>query len=269
MYFLGQARRFPPAVVRVATLFDEDYAFAYPEVISLMYTRLVLEAAPPQDEIVLDLADISAAEGRNTIEEVKELQSSLGALLADKINLYNRVFKVLSDNEQDIRDRYAKSRGRSLLIDVKNATSNDEKGRTLEELMAVLFEGDPGFEVVERRFSTGDEEIDLLIKNNVNRPFWTALGSPLLFVECKNWSGRVGSREARDFEVKLQNHRPLVKLGVFVAFGGVTSEFVTEVKRASRADYALAVIDSEDIASFLDGNSGIVDWLEERISRPV
>lgn len=71
-----------------------------------------------------------------------------------------------------------------------------------------------------------------------------------MFVECKNWSRPVDSSEARDFEVKLQNHRSLVKVGIFVAFGGVTDEFVTEVKRASRSDYHLTLIESDDIARF-------------------
>lgn len=88
-------------------------------------------------------------------------------------------------------------------------------------------------------------------------------------MECKNWSRPVGSSEARDFEGKLQNHGPLVKLGIFVAFSSVTSEFITEVKRASRADYTLTIITEADISRFLDGGQGVVEWLEERISRPL
>jgi Holliday junction resolvase-like predicted endonuclease len=268
-YFLGQARHFAPAVVRVASLFEEDFVFEYPEVISLMYTRLVLEATPPKQEAVLDLREISLAEGHETVDDVKGVHSRLGSILADKIALYNRVFKILSDNEADVRERFARTRGRALIAEVEGATSGDAKGRLLEELMAVLFEAGPGFEIVERRFSTGGEEIDLLLKNNVGRPFWSGLNSPLVFVECKNWSGPVGSGEARDFEIKLQNHRPLVRVGLFVAYGGVTNEFMNELRRASRADYSISVLQREDIVAFLNGSQGVVDWVEEHISRPI
>ena len=44
------------------------------------------------------------------------------------------------------------------------------------------------FQVASKRVSAGDEEIDLVCKNSVNRPCWLTLHSPLCFVECKNWS---------------------------------------------------------------------------------
>jgi hypothetical protein len=91
----------------------------------------------------------------------------------------------------------------------------------------------------------------------------------LILVECKNWSRAIGSSEARDFEIKLQNHRPLVKVGIFVAYGGVTREFMTELKRAGRSDYHLAVVTADHIARFLAGGTGVVEWLEAEISRPI
>lgn len=268
-YILKQASKLSPAVVRLTMLFDEDFVDEYTEASALMDTRLLLEATPRDSAVVLDLREISLASGLETAEDVKEAHAKLPRILANKIDLYNRVFKVLSTNERDVREMSARSRGRSLQLDVQRAAGSDEKGRALEELMAVIFEADPGLQVIERRFTTGDEEIDLVLKNNVDQPFWTSLNSPLIFVECKNWSQAVGSAEARDFEMKLQNHRPLAKVGVFVAYGGVTSEFITEIKRASRAEYLLTIVERDDIARFLAGSKGVVEWLEEKIARPL
>ena len=96
--------------------------------------------------------------------------------------------------------------------------------------MAALFSISPQLQVVQRTYSTGDEEIDLIVKNNVSRPFWQSLASPLIFVECKNWIARVGAPEVRNFEGKLQNHTPMTRVGMLVAPGGFTSEAVAAIQ---------------------------------------
>lgn len=63
-----------------------------------------------------------------------------------------------------------------------------------------------GFEITKKRMVNGVEEIDLVIKNNINKPFWSSLSSPCIFTECKNWSEKVGAKEIRDFEVNVKSH---------------------------------------------------------------
>lgn len=109
--------------------------------------------------------------------------------------------------------------------------------------MRVIFSAPHGLEVASTRYSAGDEEIDLVVKNNVERPFWNALDSPLLFVECKNWSSSVGASEVRDFEMKLLNHGPLARLGFFVAPGGFTEGARTELRRGGRSDHTVVLVD--------------------------
>lgn len=146
------------------------------------------------------------------------------------------------------------------------ATNKIEKGKTLEDLIEVLFTSDDGIILAAKRVSTGDEEIDLVCKNNVNRPFWMALQSPLCFVECKNWSTNVGTSEIRDFEIKLQNHR-LAKVGFFVSMNGFTSAVISEMKRMGRSDYHLTLIERSDIVEYLSSDESLLNWLENKMSQ--
>lgn len=264
MYFWQKAKLFPPSVIKVSRLFEEGYLFDYPEIISLMYTRLVLEATPKKHKITLDLSDIT-----ESVEEVKLMHSELAITLSEKVHLYNRVFKILSEREEDVRERYAKTKTRSLTVQLSNTRKKNVKGKLLEEMISTIFEGHPGFEIVERRYSTGDEEIDLIVKNNLSKPFWLGLSSPMIFIECKNWQKPVGTKELRDFEIKLQNHRPLVRMGFFIAPGGFSRECITELRRASRTDYTIVLIDMKAISHFMNSSLSVPNWLEEIICRPI
>jgi restriction endonuclease Mrr len=143
------------------------------------------------------------------------------------------------------------------------------KGEALEQLMSAVFSIKPQLQVVQRTYSTGDEEIDLVVKNNVSRPFWQGLASPLIFVECKNWLARVGAPEVRNFEGKLQNHTPMTRVGILVAPGGFTSEAVNAIKRASRDPHMIALVTREDLDQLAHGATSVLDWLEQLLCKPV
>ena len=109
----------------------------------------------------------------------------------------------------------------------------------------------------------------MVVKNNVGRPFWTGLGSPLLFVECKNWQAPVGAAEIRNFEGKLANHSPLARIGILVAPGGFTSQAVAAIKRSSRDPYTIALADRMELDALAYGAEPVLDWLERLLCRPI
>jgi hypothetical protein len=155
------------------------------------------------------------------------------------------------------------------LTNLERAGDAQSKGEALESLMASAFSIRPNLQVVERTYSTGDEEIDLVVKNNVGRPFWQSLGSPLIFAECKNWTAPVGAPEVRNFEVKLQNHTPMTRVGILVAPGGFTSEAVNAIKRSSRDPYSIALAAREDLEQLAYGAETVLDWLERVLWKPL
>lgn len=267
-YVLRKIGQFPPWILMLCDLFGEGYLLEYPEIISLMFVRLALEAVGPDTEVRLDLADIAGMEGPEEGERmVRGLHADLAHSLIQKVRLYNRVFQTLFVNEDDIRTRYIKTQCADILQECVRGTSKPAKGRALEHLTEILFTSNNSLDMVDKRVSTGDEEIDLVIKNNIDRPFWLAFQSPLFFVECKNWNDPVGARELRDFEMKLQNHSALAKVGFFVAVNGFTAGVREELKRAGREQYHIVLIDRGDIEDYVSSDVDFFVWLEGRASK--
>jgi Restriction endonuclease/HEPN/Toprim N-terminal domain 1 len=261
---LNRTTRLPPGVVRAAMLFEESWLYYFPEVVSLIYTRLVLDAVTDDAIVELDMAQVVDRE-----EALRSMHSSLALDLLLKVDVYQRVFRALSDREEHVQDRFARTTAANALATLRRAEGSQAKGEALEELMAAVFSISPQLQVVERKYSTGDEEIDLVVKNNVDRPFWQGLGSPLLFVECKNWAKPVGAPEIRNFEGKLQNHAPLARVGILVAPGGFTSEVSNAIRRSSRDQYTLALVRGEDLIGLTRGSRSVLDWLEALLCRPL
>jgi hypothetical protein len=261
---LGTICRLPAAVLRTAALFDEGYMLDYPEVVGLIYVRLMLDATPDEAIVELNLHDIVDDE-----DEVRSMHTDLASELLKKLDVYQRMFRVLSSRETDVRDLYARTQIRNALAELDGPVSGKSKGDVLEDLMRAAFSIKPDLQVVQSNYLTGDEEIDLIVKNNVARPFWQNLGSSLIFVECKNWSTTVGAGEVRNFEVKLQNHAPLVRIGVLVAPNGFTREAASATKRASRGSYILTLVDRTALERLAQEGNSVIDWLEDLLCRPI
>jgi hypothetical protein len=224
----------------------------------------VLDAMPDDALVELDVHEIVETEA-----EIRSMHMDLAYELLHKVDVYERVFRALSAREEDVQDRYARTQVRNALDGLGAATGAQAKGEALEAMMAAAFSIKPQLQVVQRRYSTRDEEIDLVVKNNVGRPFWTGLGSPLLFVECKNWTAPVGASEIRNFEGKLANHTPLARVGILVAPGGFTSEAVTAIKRSSRGAYTIALADREALDALAHGAEMVLEWLERLLCTPI
>ena len=83
-----------------------------------------------------------------------------------KVNLYGRVFNPLSESEERLRTRVVQAECRELLRQCGQAKTAAAKGRALEALIEVLFTANHAFDIVGKRVTTGDEEIDIIVKNN-------------------------------------------------------------------------------------------------------
>jgi hypothetical protein len=263
-YVLNQYVDFPPWIIMICLLFDEEgaYLIEYPEIISLMFIRLILSAVNPDSGIKLELADIIEEE-----KDAKELHVNNLNHLIEKVNLYNNVFKTLFVDKDEIRAQYIKTRCLELLAECDRVANKYKKGLILERLTEIIFTSNNSLELVDKRASTGDEEIDLVIKNHIHRPFWMAFSSPLFFIECKNWYSPVGTKELTNFEIKLQNHTKLVKIGFFVCLNGFTSEVESELKRVGRDEYHVVLIDRKDISEYLSLSTDFFVWLEKQVSK--
>ena len=132
------------------------------------------------------------------------------------------------------------------LVDrVGRSTSNDEKGRSLEELCSRLFEGVPGFAVT-GRVRTETEEIDISIRNgNTDAPF--SREEALILAECKNWSGKCGKDELVLFREKVENRNQRCSLGFLISWNGFAGTVTKEMLRGSRERALVVPVTGKEI----------------------
>jgi hypothetical protein len=262
----SEVRRGPldvdPGVLRISALLEESRIEDYPEIADLFFTRCLVEAVEADAEVDLDLSDVWD-EGEDFSNQPAELANEL----LRKLQVYTRVFSVLSENEPDVRRRAGRGQARTLIQQLDTAPTADAKGRLLEELMAVIFESHPDLKVSERRLDLGDQEIDLVVDNHVDHTFWKKLESPFFFIECKNWASTVGTDEIRDFETKVRDHQPHARFGILVAVGGFSREAKTALARASREPYQLVLVRREDLEELVETSFEVLPWLERLIGR--
>ncbi|MDQ6862877.1 MAG: restriction endonuclease [Thermoproteota archaeon] len=103
----------------------------------------------------------------------------------------------------------------------KNEANNYVKGKLLENVISDVLQLVPGLKIVGRNVNSGIEEIDLQVQNDSSLRIWKEFDR-IIFVECKNWSDKVGSNEIRNFEGKLRNF--WLHAGIFVAIKGFTGK---------------------------------------------
>lgn len=252
----------PPWIVMISRLFEWETMAEYTEVLSVLDVKFLLEAQPAASVVKVDLAEM--------VEDEAELQyfhEESSMRLIKKLDLYNTFFFSIAQKEKVVRDLFAKEQfSKSIAVVETPNASNYDKGKELEKLIDTVFSSVDGLKVVDRRLNTGDEEIDIQVKNNLAKPFWTAFASPFILVECKNWSRKVGASDIRDFEGKLRNHSNVTKIGIFIAYNGFTSEATTHIQRMSRGTQHLVFVTGDDLRRLTDRETDVLEWLEDLFS---
>jgi hypothetical protein len=137
-----------------------------------------------------------------------------------------------------------------------------ERGALLEDFMGELVSGEgSSLVVLEKRFRTAHEELDLILQNNLSAPFWHAFRSPLILVECKNWRRPVGVPELRVLESKVKDRGSLCNLGILVALGGVSREVMRRARALGREGITIFVLDAKELAAVVGSQTNLSDYL--------
>jgi hypothetical protein len=136
--------------------------------------------------------------------------------------------------------------GLDAIAEVDCATTNEAKGKTLESLVSDLLVSVGGLKLVASRRRTPSEELDLVFHNHCLNSFMQKWG-PIILVECKNWSSPVGASEFHAFAEKVRNRAGQCRVGIFVAWNGVTRAFMHEAVRRSRDPYVIVLLERSGI----------------------
>jgi len=119
---------------------------------------------------------------------------------------------------------------------VRAATTNQEKGVSLEALSGYIFNCIDGIEVRETNVNGPAEEVDLLLWNAKRESVFEPWDN-LISVECKNWSRPAGAHLIDNFATKIRLKH--LSTGIFIAANGVTGDFVNGNNENRGAVYRL------------------------------
>ncbi len=146
-----------------------------------------------------------------------------------------------------------------LIEKVECASTNDEKGKSLEAVARLLVSSLPALKCKYSNLQTRSSEIDVVVEYDPENgviPLFEEFGRYCL-IECKNWSKPVGVSPVRDFMGKLDKCK--IRLGVIFSKNGVTGvdsgvDALREIQsRYDRDGVLLLVFSLEDVKIIKDG----------------
>jgi hypothetical protein len=137
---------------------------------------------------------------------------------------------------------------------VEEAETRKAKGVELERLMQVLFSSVEGFRVRDTNVRTQTEEIDLVLDNKCLHHPWDR-ESPILLVECKNWSKPSGKNDIVVFQTKVKNRRGRCTVGFFIAWKGFARTVERELLRSSQDNSMLVLLTGAQIKSAIQSGA--------------
>ena len=82
---------------------------------------------------------------------------------------------------------------------------------------------------------------------NAHDDFRWRTGTPLILVECKNWSSNCGKNELVQFRAKIENRRDQCRLGFLISWTGFADTVTKELLRGSRDEIVIGLISGENL----------------------
>jgi hypothetical protein len=216
---------------------------------------------------VFEKDNVSAIEYLKNIEvEISETKSETKELIRQVIPTIGWEKAKSIEPAENVRKPLDKTELKGIWEKCKKEKNKQKKGKLLEEFIVKLFATIENFVLFEKNLNTANEELDIVFRNNIERPFWISLNSPHIFFECKNWSSKVQARIVGELEKKVINHSNLTRIGIFVATTGYESGCFVEQMRCGRGNNIIVLISGEDIDNFLESFQDTIEWMEEFIS---
>ena len=143
----------------------------------------------------------------------------------------------------------------------KDSWESQTKWKQFEVFLEKLFNGIDWLEVTEIN-QADDEQIDLVIKNNIDKPFWLNFKSPVIIWEAKNWSVNTPVKEIAILSDKLWDHNNFSKIGFFIAMNWFTKPTEQKLERKWWWDKIIVKITWKNIEKLLIEKLNPLKWLE-------
>jgi CheY-like chemotaxis protein len=197
------------------------------------------------NEYFLKLKDILLSGRIIDISEKEDLELWIPKLKS-KIKTY---YSVLEENPSEINAALLQ-----FYADAKNEEDTYKKGKKFENFVSLLF-GSFGYnEIRSRVIDKSLNEVDLIIRNEIDDTFLNKFGKYIL-VECKNKpSAGVSKNDFIVFANKLENTNGLAELGILITSGYISWNTYIEAVRTSKSKHKVLFISNPEIERIINSN---------------
>ena len=128
------------------------------------------------------------------------------------------------------------------------------KGSRFEGFVSLLFQSIGFSEIMKRTRDKSDNEVDLIIRNDIEDPFLSKFGKYFL-VECKNHIEAIGKNDFIIFREKLVNTNGLAQRGFLITTSSFKRTTYMEALRSSAGDKKVIFLDNAIIMQLLQSGN--------------
>ena len=139
-------------------------------------------------------------------------------------------------------DRFIRSRR-------QHDTRAGRKGQALEDYAEQLFLSISGWQTIDVRITNAYEEVDLVISNESEDPFWRRFG-PVILVECKNRTAASNKNDLLSFWAKIEE-RGACRLGFFISGAGFKRTLKQFLDREAKSEATVVPITKANLDQLL------------------
>jgi CheY-like chemotaxis protein len=185
------------------------------------------------------------------VQEKEELDNWLPKLAKTITNYYKEVDEDPSQINKALLRFYAET---------KNETDTYIKGQRFENFISLLF-GSFGYkEIIKRVKDISLNEVDLIIRNEIDDIFLNKQGSYIL-IECKNKpETKVGKNDFIIFKSKLENTNGLARMGFIVTSGFISRNTYIEAVRDSKSDSKIFFLSNPEIEQLINASDKLSEF---------
>lgn len=202
---------------------------------------------------------VSAFKDEYLLQLKKILLSGKVLDVVDKESLatWPQKLKVIIDDYYDKVDKDPSEINKALLqyyADAKNISDTYQKGERFEHFISLLFQSFGYKEISKRVIDRSSNEVDLIIRNEIDDSFLNKFGKYLL-IECKNKpDSSVGKNDFIVFMNKLKNTGGLSDLGIIATTGYIARTTYIEAVRESQNDRKVLFISNPEIERLINSS---------------
>ena len=147
-------------------------------------------------------------------------------------------YKQLDSNPQSISTALI-----NMYSELKDEENTYLKGSRFEDFISPLFQSIGFSEIVKRTRDKSLNEVDLIVRNEIDDPFLTKFGKYIL-IECKNHLDTIDKNDFILFKSKLTATNGLAELGFFITTSSFKRTAYLEALRSSEGHHKIVFIDN-------------------------